>query len=96
MGNNEYHEFEANKEFQCITYVLFMDNWCSLCRDVKYILDELRGMSLPTYIVDIAENPELISKYSIVEIPTVIIFRKGRIAGFIEGKHPRDKYLAFA
>jgi thiol-disulfide isomerase/thioredoxin len=88
-------EFELEKETQDLTFVLFEDPWCGSCRDVEYILKELRALKLPVYVINIAKNPDLIEKYSIEDIPTVIIFRKGRIIGFLAGKQHRNKYLSY-
>ena len=84
-------EFEFDKGSQDLTYVLFKDRWCSRCLDVEYILKKI---SAPIYIIDIAKNIDLIGKYSIEDVPTVVVFRKGRIDDFIVGVHPEKKYLS--
>ena len=88
-------EFDLEKDSQDLTFVLFGDSWCSLCTDVKYIMEEIKALRIPVYFVDISKNTYIIEKYSIEEIPTVIIFQKGRIVGFIVGKQPRNRYLGF-
>ena len=88
-------EFDLEKDSQDLTFVLFGDSWCSLCTDVKYIMEEIKALHIPVYLVDIAKHTYIIEKYSIEEIPTVVVFRKGRIVGFIVGKQPRDKYIKF-
>ena len=95
MENCKGREFEAQKEYQDLTFVLFKDKWCSLCRDVEYVLKEIIGLNIPVYAIDVSKNTDLLEKYSIKEIPTVVVFKKGRIAGFIEGKHSKNKYLSF-
>jgi len=93
--NKNSREFEIKKDFQNLTFVLFKDKWCSLCRDVEYILKEIIGLNIPVYVIDVAKNTDLLEKYSIEIIPTVVVFKKGRIAGFIEGRSPKNKYLSF-
>ena len=88
--------FEIDKDSQELTYVLFRDNWCSLCRDIWYILKEIKSKGIPVYEIDVPKNLDLIEKYSIEQIPTVIIFQKGRIVDFIVGKHSKNKYLSHA
>ena len=45
-------KFEDEKESQDLTYVLFKDNWCSLCKDVIYILKKIEKLNyLPTKVV---------------------------------------------
>ena len=88
-------EFDLEKDSQDLTFVLFGDNWCSLCTDVKYIMEEIKALHIPVYLVDISKNTYIMEKYSIEEIPTVIVFKKGRIVGFIVGKQPKNRYLDF-
>lgn len=73
----------------------FIDDGCSPCRDLKYILKELKGFGMPVYEIIISENLDLVEKYSIDEIPTVIIFRNGRIADLIGGLSPKEEYLKY-
>jgi len=89
------HEFEIDKDSGKLIYVLFGDNWCSVCKDVLYILKEIKNKSIPIYIIDISKNLDLMSKYSIEDIPTVIVFNKKIIIDFIVGKHAKSKYLAY-
>lgn len=94
MKINNSREFEIEKDSQDLTYVLFKDEWCSLCRDVEYILKEIMHHDVPVYAINIAKNTDLVEKYSIAEIPTVVVFRKGRIIDFIESKNSKVKYLS--
>lgn len=87
-------QFEIEKYSQDLTYVLFRDRWCSLCSDVWYTLKEIRDKNIPVYEVYIEKHRDLIEKYSIEEIPTVVVFRKGKIFDYIVGKRPKEKYLS--
>ena len=95
MQEIQGREFEIEKDSQDLTYVFLKDEWCSLCRDVEYILKELKALKLPVYAFNVAENLDLMEKYSIIDIPTVVVFRKGKIIDFIVGKNPKKKYLSY-
>ena len=75
--NNETELNEATKEG--ITIVDFYANWCGPCRMLSPVLEELEeensGISIAK--VDVDDNEDLVRKYGIMSVPTLLIFKNG-------------------
>lgn len=78
-----------------LIFVSFGDVWCSVCKDLEYILKEIEKKDITVYRINIAENTDLLDKYSIEDIPTVVVFRKGKIAAHIPGLRRKEYYFKF-
>jgi thioredoxin 1 len=61
----------------------FYADWCSPCRMVAPVLDELARETPGARIVkvDVDQNPQLASRYDISSIPSLVVFRNGRVVG---------------
>ncbi len=72
----------------------FWAPWCAPCRMVAPLIDELakeyEGRINFTKL-DIDQNPRTASKYSVMSIPTLIIFKKGQPASHIVGFRPKEE-----
>ncbi len=74
----------------------FWAEWCGPCRMVGPILDEMSGeMGDKVKIVklNVDENPETASKYGIMSIPTLLLFKDGKIASRQVGAVPKAKLV---
>ncbi|MEW6257164.1 MAG: thioredoxin [Pseudomonadota bacterium] len=74
----------------------FWAEWCGPCRMVGPILDEMAGeMGDKVKIVklNVDENPETASKYGIMSIPTLLLFKDGKIASRQVGAVPKAKLV---
>lgn len=74
----------------------FWAEWCGPCRMVAPILDEMSGeMGDKVKIVklNVDENPETASKYGIMSIPTLLLFKDGKIASRQVGAVPKAKLV---
>lgn len=74
--------FEQEVLGSCQPYVLeFSAAWCSPCRALEPILQELaselRG-SVRVGKLDIDDSPEVAARYGVRGAPTIIVFRAGR------------------
>ena len=96
MENYKGVEFDKEKDSLSISFVLFKDEFCSNCKDVEYILEEIKNLGAPVYKIDVNKHNDLLDKYSVSETPTVIVFRNGRILSVLAGAaHQKEEYLAY-
>ncbi len=65
-----------------ITLVDFWAPWCGPCRQISPIVDEiskeLEG-KIEVFKCNVDENPEVPSKYMVRGIPTLMIFKDGKV-----------------
>lgn len=54
----------------------FYATWCGPCKHQAEILKQLEGVEVES--VDIEENDDLVDKYKIMSVPTVIILKEGK------------------
>ena len=77
------HDFEE-KVLKDKNIVLcdFWAEWCGPCKQISPILEELseelKENKITIVKVNIDENPETPSKYGIMSIPTLILFKNGK------------------
>jgi thioredoxin 1 len=74
-------EFDKALESSNPILVDFWAPWCGPCRMMSPIIDELAEDyegKVDIYKINIDENSQAPSKYSIRSIPTLIIFKKGQ------------------
>ncbi len=73
----------------------FWASWCGPCQMVSPIVDELaeeyKG-KLKVGKVNVDEESEIASNFAIVSIPTVILFKNGKVEERLVGAYPKDAY----
>ncbi len=72
----------------------FWATWCRPCLMVAPILDELAEEYNGRIIiarVDVDQNPKTAARYSIMSIPTLLIFKKGEPISNIVGFRPKEE-----
>ncbi|HEV2301463.1 MAG TPA: thioredoxin TrxA [Stellaceae bacterium] len=72
----------------------FWAEWCGPCKMVAPFLEELatdRAGKLTVAKVNIDENPQTPMKYGIRGIPTMILFKGGKVAATKIGALPKSK-----
>ena len=70
----------------------FWATWCGPCRMVAPILDELAnqfGDKLIVAKVDVDEQGELAQRYRVMNIPTLMLFKKGELVDTAIGARPK-------
>ncbi|MCS7150975.1 MAG: thioredoxin [Endomicrobia bacterium] len=92
---------EANFEQEVIkstvpVLVDFWAEWCGPCRMLSPIIEELSKAYSEQQIkickVNVDENPRLASRYSIMAIPTVIIFKNGKPYEQVTGVRSKKEF----
>ena len=73
----------------------FWAPWCSPCRAVAPIMEELAGDydgRVDFARVDVDKNAAVATKYSIMSIPTLIIFKNGKPVQQFVGFRPKKDF----
>ena len=74
----------------------FWAPWCGPCRMVSPIVDEIAGERDDILVgkVNTDEQPELAARFDIMSIPTLLVFKGGRLANKAVGARPKEALLA--
>src|SRR5688572_2937887 len=88
-------KFKASIRNDGVTLVEFGAVWCPPCKVLLPILDgmdkEYNG-AVSMIKVDCDESPDIASEFSIMSLPTVIIFHNGEPVDKFVGLRPKDVY----
>jgi len=79
-------------------FVDFWATWCGPCRIVSPIVEELAKEyegKVDFVKVDVDQNRELASKYSIFSIPTLAIFRNGQVVAQAAGAASKESIRTY-
>ena len=74
----------------------FWATWCPPCRLLGPVIAEIAEeqiTSLKVGKVDVDEQKELASQFNIMSIPTVILFKDGKVVKEILGYKPKEEIL---
>jgi thioredoxin 1 len=70
----------------------FWAAWCEPCRMIAPIVEELARDyegRLKVAKIDVDQNPDLASRYGIMSIPTLAVFKDGQVVSRIVGYAPK-------
>jgi thioredoxin 1 len=71
----------------------FWAEWCGPCHAVSPVLDKIadeRSEEIRLVKVNVDENQELMIRYGIQSIPTIILFKEGAPAAAVIGAQPKS------
>jgi len=72
----------------------FWATWCKPCQMVAPILDELAKEydgRVNFVKLDVDQNPKTATKYKVMSIPTLLVFRKGQPVSHLVGFRPKNE-----
>jgi len=67
--------------------------WCGPCRMIAPILDQLAAESAGRYRIaklNVDENPQTAARFQIASIPTMLIFKDGKLIDRLIGAQPKQ------
>ena len=72
----------------------FWAEWCGPCRMIGPALEEIAGSlngKVKIVKLNVDENPQTASKYGVMSIPTLMLFKNGEMASRQVGAAPKQK-----
>ena len=73
----------------------FYADWCGPCKMISPIIDEIaKESTIDVAKVNVDKNQNLAAKYSVMSIPTLLVFRDGKIVNQMVGAKPKNQILA--
>ena len=74
----------------------FWAAWCGPCRMVSPIVDEIAAEHAETKVakVNVDEQQELAARYQVMSIPTLMVFKDGKITATAVGARGKDAILS--
>ena len=94
INEQEFVEITSNKT----VLVDFFATWCGPCKMLSPVLDELSSEyegKLEFVKVDVDECPNVAQKFGIMSIPTVMIFKEGKVISSFMGYQPKASVQKF-
>ena len=69
----------------------FWATWCGPCRMVSPIVDEIAAEHTEVKVgkINVDEQPELANRFGIMSIPTLLVFKDGKVANQAVGVRPK-------
>ncbi len=93
-GVRDVNEFEFMRILKRCKIVLadFWAEWCGPCKMIEPIIEEIAAKYTPKIAVvriNVGENPKLTSRYQVMSIPTLILYKRGKEFKRIIGFYPQ-------
>ena len=88
-GNFEQYVLKSSK----LTLIDFWAEWCGPCKQIGPLLEEIaeeKKNILKVVKINIDENQETPQKYSVRGIPTLILFKDGKLVDSKVGSLPKS------
>ena len=90
-SNFDYEVMQSEKP----VLVDFWAPWCGPCRMVSPIVDEIAQETKDAKItkVNVDEQPELAAKFGVMSIPTLMVFKNGKVTNKTVGARQKSAIL---
>ena len=74
----------------------FWASWCGPCRMVSPIVDEIaeERSDIKAGKVNVDEQQMLAAQFSVMSIPTLLVFKNGQVVNQVVGARPKQQILA--
>ena len=94
ITKNNFQEEVLNSDKPVL--VDFWASWCGPCRMVGPIVEEIAAERSDIKVgkVNVDEQPELASQFRIMSIPTLMVFKDGKVVNQSMGAKPKNQILA--
>lgn len=73
----------------------FYASWCLPCRNLKPIVEKVSD-KYPVLFVNVDESPDVVAKYGVNSVPTVIGVNNGKEVGRLIGVKPESDIRSLA
>ena len=74
----------------------FWASWCGPCKMLSPIIDEIAAerSDIKVCKINVDEQPELAGQFQIMSIPTLIVFKNGKVFNQTSGARPKNQILS--
>ena len=88
-------EFRKIRENEGVSLLDFYADWCGPCRMVLPIVDEIAGEreDITVAKINVDENPALAKEFGVFSIPTLIVFKNGKVVNKVSGARNKAQIL---
>ena len=94
ISQNEFNEVTASE----VAVIDFSATWCGPCKMLAPVLDEVSeeyAGKVNFFNVDVDENPDLAMQYKIMNIPALVVLKKGEKVDTQVGFAPKENIVEF-
>lgn len=87
--------FEEIINLDKLTILDFFAEWCGPCKMLAPIIEEIsnENKDIIVYKINVDDNPEIVSKYNIRNIPAILFIKNNIVVDKIIGSLPKNKIL---
>lgn len=85
--------YDQVEQGQGVTLVDMYADWCGPCKMLAPVLDEISAQyagKANIYKIDIDQNQEVASRYQVMAVPTMLLFKDGQLVDKLVGFMPKQ------